>query len=172
MVIHRSEFGDLSIDTSDIMMAVFGGVLIASGIYYMNQYLKHRALKKEMDYWASTEGVLTRVNTISTSTSEGGGTAHYECTYRYKVFGVEYTGTRLRNSANPPEEGIEGLFELLGLRKLHDFVADYVEGKHVTVWYDPQHPGRCTLDRGGASQDLINAATFMAIGLALLSTVF
>jgi hypothetical protein len=159
-------------DTSDVIIAVFGGVLIASGISYMNQYLKHRALKKEMDYWASTEGVLTRVNTISDRMSgDRGDTAHYECTYKYEVSGFEYTGTRLRNSVDPPEVGIEGLFELLGLRKLHDFVADYVEGKHVTVWYDAQHPGRCTLDRGGASKDLIKAVTSMAIGLALLSTV-
>ena len=160
-------------DIFNIAGIVFGGALIMLSVYLINQYMKHRALRTEMDDWISTEGVLINVNVISDGMAmEGGKSAHYECAYTYKVFGKEYVGTRLRNAAVPPGVGIEHLFNLLGLTVLYNLTAPYIEGKPVTVWYDIRHPERCTLSKSGAYRDLIGAAIYMTVGLMFLSTAF
>ena len=121
-------------DIFNIAGIVFGGALILSSVYMINQYMKHRALRKEMDDWISTEGVLVNVNVISDGMAmEGGNTAHYECSYTYKVFGNEYVGTRLRNAAVPPGVGMEHLFKLLGLTVLYNLTAPYIEGKQAAI---------------------------------------
>lgn len=140
--------------------SVIGWLLIGIGVALVAATACLLVLARRSASWPSVPGkVLTSAIDTSSATSKSGGTTYrLALTYAYEVAGHHLEGHRVAFGDN-----------LWGGTRSRDEVQArvtfYHPGRALTVYYDPQSPGRCTLTPGVGNLPF-NAT--LAVGAALV----
>lgn len=135
------------------MSFIAGLMILAAGlIVVFGEVAAVRELRR-IRSWSQTEG---RVQAFTVSKSLVGD-VFPSISYRYEVNGKEYTGDVIRPG---------GRTSFRSRRTAKEMERTYIAGGPVTVYYDPERPADCCIDReetaGGKS------AIFWGISIAAL----
>ena len=129
------------------LMLIAGGLIVVCG-----ELVATRALER-MRSWPQTEGTIRRFTVSKTLV----GDIFPSISYQYEVDGREYTSDVIRPG---------GLVSFRSNRKARHMEQTYVPGGRVTVYYNPESPQECCIDReetaGGRS------ATFWGMSIVAL----
>lgn len=96
--------------------------------------------------WPSVQGVVIRAARPDAPLEDDGSV---DIAYRYRVAGVTYEGGRVAYCTR--------------WHGSHKTIERYPVGRRVTVFYDPENPGRALLDRRGGR----SAGALAALGAAI-----
>ncbi len=133
-----------------IFMLVFGGVgigLLAWGVISYRTALESRS-------WPTTDGVVT-YSEVYTSSDSDGTTYGATVNYRYTVNDQSYNGDKI--SLTDYSSSSRGRAE--------DLVEQYRPDTRVTVYYDPDDPGKAILETGA------NWVQYMLMGMGCCFSV-
>jgi hypothetical protein len=135
-------------------MSILVGVMLLTGglIVVFGEIAATRELER-ISSWPQTRG---QVESFAVSKTLAGD-FFPSISYRYTVEGKEYTSDAIRPG---------GRLSFRSRRKAKEMEATYVTGRQVTVFYNPESPQDCCIDReetaGGSS------ATFWGMSIAAL----
>jgi len=121
--------------------AVILPILIIGGIgYYLykrnQQSMAHR---QSAQNWSSTSGTILMSSVQSSRSSTGGYSTHAVIVYQYEVNGKTYQSQNVRAGDKFLKVNLSS--------KAQETVNKYPIGAKVTVYYDPNNPAECALER-------------------------
>ncbi len=121
--------------------AVIVPILIIGGIgYYIyrgNQ--KSMAQRQDSQNWSTTTGKILMSSVQSQRSSTGGYSIYPVIVYQYEVNGKNYQSQTVRVGDKFLKINVVG--------QAQKTVDKYPIGKEVTVYYDPNNPAECALER-------------------------
>ncbi|MDX1514493.1 MAG: DUF3592 domain-containing protein [Gammaproteobacteria bacterium] len=129
------------------VMIIAGGLIVVVGEIYATRELKR------IRSWPETEGTIEKFAVTATYV----GDYFPGISYRYEVDGREYVGDVIRRG---------GRVSFRSRRRAREMEQYYVPGGRIPVYYDPDAPDQCCIDRdetaGGRS------AMFWGVAMVLL----
>lgn len=162
------------------MEKLFGIMLLAAGLIILpfqpacvNAVLKAGKYARESPKWPTASG------TIVTSTYERTKPGRYVpiIIYKYRAYGLERTSAALAFDHGLADglridlSNVTLSQDWLDLKDTKQLLARYPVDRQVTVYYDPEEPGRAVLNPGvksGMTGDLIGCAVGFAVSFSLL----
>lgn len=113
---------------------LFGLVLFGNGVYIY-------AVRLLAEKWVRTNGIIIYSKIMRNFV--GQYSEEFGCRYRFTVNGKEYEGRRLTAGG-----AVSWSLSFPGISSAQGYADAYPEGQTVTVYYDPNNPGRNALERG------------------------
>jgi len=134
-------------------LIIFGVVVIITGAFVLIFSTKDALRAMASASWPNTEGIVTSSRVIETKRSTSSGMPYNrldpEINYEFTISEVKYYGSRIRF----------GNYDTIGANAE---IASRPVGKRVTVFYNPQNPSVCALEKN------MNWHSFLPIGIALI----
>lgn len=135
-------------------MSILAGIMLLAGglIVVFGELAATRELER-IQSWHQTRG---EVQSFAISKTLAGD-VFPNISYRYEVDGKEYTGTVIRPG---------GRMSFRSKRKAKEMEETYIPGGRVTVYYNPESPQDCCIDREETAAG--NSATFWGMSITAL----
>lgn len=121
--------------------AVIIPILIIGGIGYYLYKRNQQSMEQRQDsqHWASTTGTILMSSVQTSHSSSGGASIYPVIVYQYDVNGKTYQSQTVRVGDKYLKVTIPG--------QAQKTVDKYPIGSKVTVYYDPNNPAECALER-------------------------
>lgn len=114
---------------------IIGGV----GYYLYKRNQQSSAQRQSAQNWASTTGTVLMSSVQSSHSGSGGHSTYPVIVYQYQVNGKTYQSQTLRAGDKYLKVNVSW--------QAQETVDKYPIGKQVTVYYDPNNPAECALER-------------------------
>lgn len=133
------------------LMAVFLAVGVGLSIWGWSILQNARASAN----WPTAEGEIIASEVTRSSDSEGGDSYSPEVTYRYTVENQQHESYTIKFGEN----------SYSSRRRAETIAETYPVGRDVTVYYDPEQPGRSVLEPGvtGGSYIVLGVGVFFVV---------
>lgn len=118
-----------------IPIAIIGGL----GYYLYKRNQQSMAQRQESQNWASTTGTIMMSSVQSTRSSTGGYSTHPVIVYQFEVNGKTYQSQTVRAG--------DKFLKINISTQAQATVDKYPIGAKVTVYYNPNNPTECALER-------------------------
>ncbi|NJN44561.1 MAG: DUF3592 domain-containing protein [Anaerolineae bacterium] len=102
--------------------------------------------------WPATQGQITESTLDHSTDAEGGDSYSPEVTYTYQVNGIFYENGTIKFGEN----------SYSSQRKAQEILNRYPVGQMVSVYYDPDKPGRAVLEPG------VSGGSYIVFGIGVL----
>jgi len=121
--------------------AIILPILIIGGIgYYLyKRNQQSMAQRQDSQNWTSTTGTIMMSSVQTSHSSSGGSSVYPVIVYQYEVNGKTYQSQTVRVGDKFLKVNIAG--------QAQKTVDKYPIGAKVTVYYDPNNPAECALER-------------------------
>lgn len=133
------------------LMAVF--LAVGAGLSIWGWYILQNA--RASANWPMAEGVITESEVTHSEDSEGGDSYRPEVAYQYTVGNRQHESYTIKFGENS--------YSSRG--RAEDIAATYAVGRQVTVYYDPEQPGRSVLEPG------VTGGSYIVLGVGLFFVV-
>jgi hypothetical protein len=143
------EIFSLIISGITLLLGIAGGlctviipILIIGGIGYYLYKRNQQSMAQRQDAqqnWSSTNGTILMSSVQSSRSSTGGYSTYPVVVYQYQVNGKSYQSQTIRVGDKFLKVNISS--------KAQETVNKYPIGAKVTVYYDPNNPAECALER-------------------------
>jgi hypothetical protein len=114
---------------------IFGAI----GYYLYKRNQQSMAQRQDAQNWSSTTGTILMSSVQSSRSGSGGYSTHPVIVYQYQVHGQTYQSQNLRVG--------DKFLRVNTSWSAQETVDKYPIGKQVTVYYDPNNPKDCALER-------------------------
>lgn len=135
------------------MSFLIGLMLVAGGLIVVCGELAATRELERIQSWPQTEGIIRRFAVSKTLV----GDVFPSISYTYEVDGKEYTSEVIRPG---------GRVSFRSNRKARAMEEAYVPGARVSVFYNPDSPEECCIDRAETAGG--NSATFWGMSIVAL----
>jgi len=144
--------GKRSLWSSCLEALFFGGIFLAlgGGLSFWGWNILQNA--KASSSWPTAEGTVTISEVTRNSSADGGVSYSPEVTYEYTASNQHYESYTIKFGEN----------SYSSRRKAEGITSGYPVGKEVTVYYDPQDPGRSVLEPG------VSGGSYIVLGIGVL----
>ncbi|MBL8099509.1 MAG: DUF3592 domain-containing protein [Anaerolineales bacterium] len=121
--------------------AIILPILIIGGIGYYLYKRNQQSMTQRQDAqnWGSTTGTIMMSSVQTSHSSTGGSSVYPVIVYQYEVNGKTYQSQTVRVGDKFLKVNIAG--------QAQETVDKYPIGAKVTVYYDPNNPAECALER-------------------------
>ena len=133
--------------SSILAMGIF--LLVGAGLSFWGWNILQNA--RASAAWPTAEGRVTKSEVTLSTDAEGADSYSPEVTYTYTVDSTSHTNDTIKFGENA-----------YGSRKKAEGIAaNYPVGRNVTVYYDPEQPGRSVLEPG------VSAGSYIVLGIGV-----
>lgn len=148
--------------TNSIGRTAFGGIFVMLGIFVILTFLRARRETRASESWPGTIGKITRAWLEERRVNKGAVRYALNVEYAYSVYGKAFTGRQI-TFRGPPIYTHSAANKALAAR--------YQMGEEVQVFYDPQNPETCVLDRkrGPLWVAPLLAVVFIIVGALIMA---